>query len=131
MHYTSRPFPAGGASPTLDATMPSRREMDRTSVYETAGRNMRRLRLGAGLTQQALAERAGLSTPFVSFLEIGRKKGSLESYDRLAAALGAPLSALFDPGSGKAPWGKDPLPGLNAAERQSVWRLVQTLRRKK
>jgi len=111
--------------------MPIRREPDRSDVYATAGRNLRRLRQSAGMTQQGLAERAGLSTPFVSFLEIGRKKGSLESYHRLATALGAPLSALFDPGPGKAPWGKDPLPGLTAAERRTVWRLVQTLRRRR
>lgn len=108
-----------------------RREADRASVYLTVGGNLRRLRLAAGMTQRALAEKAGLSTPFVSFLEIGRKKGSLESYDRLAIALGVPITALFDAVSGKAPWGKDPLPGLSAAERRSVWRLVQTLRKKR
>ena len=103
----------------------------RDTVYQVAGRNIRRLRLEAGFTQQALAERAGLSTPFVSFLEIGRKKGSLESYDRLAGALGVPIATLFAATPDKAPWGANPLPGLTAAERKTVWRLVQTLRRKR
>ncbi|MEK7474114.1 MAG: helix-turn-helix transcriptional regulator [Candidatus Coatesbacteria bacterium] len=101
-------------------------------IYEQVGRALREIRTGAGLTQQQLAERAGLSVSFVSFLEAGRKKGSLETYHRLAHALGIPLARLFS-GSAPAGWaarskatGSE---GLTAAEHRVLWRLLKRSRR--
>jgi transcriptional regulator with XRE-family HTH domain len=104
------------------------------TVYEQVGRCLRERRTRAGMTQQALAERAGLSVSFVSFLESGRKKGSLETYQRLARALGIPLADLFRSGA-PARWPRlEPashLAGLNVAERQAIWRLVATFRKRR
>ena len=102
------------------------------AIYEQVGRALRETRMSAGLTQQQLAERAGLSVSFVSFLESGRKKGSLETYHRLARALGIPLAHLF---SSSAPAGWTPrkkstaFEGLTAAEHHVLWRLLKRSRR--
>ena len=59
------------------------------------GRNLRRLRLAGGLSQEALAERLGYSRGYVSDLELGKRNLSLQSFERLAADLEAsPLSLL-------------------------------------
>lgn len=47
-----------------------------------------------GLTLQALAEAAGLSKPFVSQIEGGRRTGSAATLKKLARALGVPVGAL-------------------------------------
>lgn len=105
------------------------------NAYALAGRNIRAHRTKAGLTQQVLAERADLSTAFLSFLESGRKKGSLETYDRLARALDIPLAALFHAPARKAPRRQEELKlslgGLTAGERRAIYRLVNSLRLKK
>ena len=104
------------------------------AIYEEVGRALRESRIGAGLTQQQLAERAALSVSFVLFLESGRKKGSLETYHRLARALGIPLARLF---SSSAPAGWAPrrkpaaIEGLTAAEHRALWRLVRAFRRRR
>ena len=40
-----------------------------------------------GMTQQELAETAGISVPYLSQLESGKRKGSLEVLTRIAKAL--------------------------------------------
>src|SRR5712692_901218 len=56
---------------------------------EEFGALLRRYRLEAGLTQEALAERAGLSAHGISDLERGaRTRPYLATFDRLASALG-------------------------------------------
>lgn len=59
--------------------------------------NMRRLRLLAGLSQEALAERAGLHRTYVSSIERGERNITLENIFRLAEALGADPRELFAP----------------------------------
>lgn len=46
------------------------------------------------MTLQALADAAGLSKPFVSQIEGGKRKGTAATLKKLAAALGVPLGAL-------------------------------------
>jgi DNA-binding XRE family transcriptional regulator len=47
-----------------------------------------------GLGQQELAEKAGLSGPYLSQLETGKRKGSLEALNAIARALGVSLDDL-------------------------------------
>ena len=51
-------------------------------------------RKAAGLSQQQLAQRAGLSQRLVSHIETGAREGSLNSYTQLAKALGCAVSYL-------------------------------------
>ena len=57
---------------------------------------MRRLRLEAGLTQEALALESGLSRNHLIELEHGRRGVLFERLEDLAVVLGVPSSALLD-----------------------------------
>jgi transcriptional regulator with XRE-family HTH domain len=56
------------------------------------GATLRSARLRAGLTQDALAARAGTSQATISAYENGSKRPSLATFSRLLAATGARLS---------------------------------------
>ncbi len=57
---------------------------------------LKKLREESGMTQDELAKRAKLSTPYVSQIENGvRKNPSLPALQRLAKALGVPVTELL------------------------------------
>jgi len=58
------------------------------------GDNLRDYRKRANLTQEKLAEKAGLSVVFVSLLENGWRTASMDSLLRIAKALNVELSDL-------------------------------------
>lgn len=47
-----------------------------------------------GMTQDDLAAACGLSRPYLTEIETGRKEGSIRSLKSIAAALGVPLERL-------------------------------------
>ena len=57
-------------------------------MRKLVGRNAARLRARAGLTQEALAERAGFSQQFISDLERGKCNPTIVTLYELAQALG-------------------------------------------
>jgi transcriptional regulator with XRE-family HTH domain len=59
-----------------------------------AGDAIKRARLQAGLTQHALAARAGTSQATISAYESGRKQPSLATLDRVLAATGSRLEVV-------------------------------------
>ncbi|MBN9409692.1 MAG: helix-turn-helix transcriptional regulator [Burkholderiales bacterium] len=61
----------------------------------TFGAALRGFREAQGLTQEGLAERAGLHTNYVSSVERGERNLSLHNIARLAYALQMPVSALM------------------------------------
>lgn len=63
-------------------------------VLSHVGRNLRRLRRAARLSQEALAAASGLSRRTIIGLEAGGANISLASLDRIAAALGATFVQL-------------------------------------
>jgi len=48
-----------------------------------------------GMTQEKLAAEAGVSKPYVSQIESGRRAGTAATLRKLAAALGVPVGALL------------------------------------
>ena len=68
----------------------------RTSVAE----DLRRLREDVGVSQVDVARVAGVTPSFVSRVEAGARSPTMESYARIAAALGAEISARVYPQSG-------------------------------
>ncbi len=60
------------------------------------GRNVQRLRIAAGLTQAALAERMGVDRGYVSGLELGQRNPTILTLWHVAKALGVAVRALFD-----------------------------------
>ncbi|TAA11047.1 XRE family transcriptional regulator [Pseudoxanthomonas winnipegensis] len=65
------------------------------SVLEHVAGNLRRLRQQAGLSQQALAEAAQVSRRMLVAIESGDANVSLNTLDRLAAALGVQFADLL------------------------------------
>jgi transcriptional regulator with XRE-family HTH domain len=59
------------------------------------GQQLRRVRTRRGMSQERLAELAGLHRTYVSSVERGKRNISLLNIDRLAAALAVPLTNLM------------------------------------
>lgn len=70
---------------------------ERPDVLIHVAANVRRLRQAAGSSQQALAERAGVSRRMLVNIEKGDVNVSLGTLDRLADALGVLFYALVQP----------------------------------
>lgn len=61
------------------------------------GRNVKRIRIARGLTQEELAERSGFSQQYLSDLERGRRNPTIVSLWELAQALDATPVDLITP----------------------------------
>lgn len=57
-------------------------------MRKLVGRNVRRIRIEKGLTQEQLAERAGVSQFYISLLETGGRNPTVVSLWELSQALG-------------------------------------------
>jgi len=67
-------------------------------VVSQLGKNVRSIRLGAGLSQEELAFRAGLKRSYLSDLERGTRNPTVRALGRIADALGVtPSGLLKDP----------------------------------
>ena len=64
-------------------------------IREVFGRNLRRLRLAKGLSQEALAYEAGIDRTYVSALERGVYSASIDMVAKLAAVLEVEPTALI------------------------------------
>lgn len=64
-------------------------------IVEILGKNIRNLRKQAGWTQEKLAEKAGISVPFMTQIELARKTPSLEVIENIAKALNVSYTQLF------------------------------------
>ncbi len=66
-----------------------------SSISQNFAKAVRRRRLAGGWSQEALAEKAEVHATYVSMLERGVRKPTLEVADRLARALGVALADLI------------------------------------
>ncbi len=66
-------------------------------MRKLVGRNAARLRKAAGLTQEQLAERCGLSQQYLSGLESGKRNPTIVTLYELATALGVSQVELVRP----------------------------------
>lgn len=57
--------------------------------------NIRRIRLKAGLTQEEIALKSGLSQGYINQLESGKRKYTQKSLELIADALSVPVSEFF------------------------------------
>lgn len=70
--------------------------MNEDVIYKLLGKRIKLLREKKGLTQEKLAEKAGLSLDFVGKIEVNINKPGLKSLIKIANALDVELKELFD-----------------------------------
>jgi len=70
-------------------------EMDKKALSNEFGAALRRIRNDKGMTQDALAEKLEINSPYISRLESGQKHPSLEMIWKLAKAMGIKASDII------------------------------------
>ena len=70
-------------------------------VRQMVGRNVQRLRIEAGLSQAALADRMGVDRAYVSGLELGQRNPTIVTLWHIAEALGVKLQSFFKEGKSR------------------------------
>jgi ribosome-binding protein aMBF1 (putative translation factor) len=75
-----------------------RAELERIWPYEQIARQVIRLRMDQGLSQQALAERVGTTKSAISRLESGHHPSTVATLNKIALAFGARLVVSFEKG---------------------------------
>lgn len=66
-------------------------------MRKLVGRNVRRIRLARGLTQEQLSEASGFTQQYISDLERGRRNPTVVTLFELAQALGSTPVELITP----------------------------------
>lgn len=64
-------------------------------LYEDLGRRIKQQRLLAEMTQEKLAERAGISLSFLGHIERGSRKASMDTFVKICNALGVSPGILL------------------------------------
>ena len=67
-----------------------------SDIARILGQRIRNYRTGKGLSQEKLAELSGCHPTYIGQLERGEKNATVESIEKIAAALNIPLSRLFE-----------------------------------
>ena len=70
-------------------------EIEETNIRDILARNIKENRRKNGFSQEKLAEKAGISTPFVAMIEVSRKFPTPDVLDRIAGALNIKTWQLF------------------------------------
>lgn len=70
---------------------------------ELVGRNVRRIRVAKGISQERLAFDSSVDRSYLGGMERGEENPTIDVLDRLAATLGVPLRELFADQDGSAP----------------------------
>lgn len=66
-----------------------------SKIAEILGNNIRNLRKERQWTQEQLAEKAEISVPYMTQIELGKKQASLETVEKIAKALSVSIDELF------------------------------------
>lgn len=64
-------------------------------VRVIVGKNLRRVRLERGFSQETLAAEAGIAPSFLSQIENGKRSATITTLDMLAKALRTPIVGFF------------------------------------
>ena len=67
------------------------------SLREVFARNVRLVRVNAGISQERMANDAGLDRAFVGTLERGQRNISIDNIELIAGAIGQPAHELMNP----------------------------------
>lgn len=75
--------------------------MNEPSISILFGLAVRRKRIAAGITQEKLAEHAGLHPTYISMIERGVRNPTLDTSDRIASVLKVSLQNLITEAQGQ------------------------------
>ena len=67
-----------------------------SNIAKILGQRIRNYRTAKGLSQEKLAELSGCHHTYIGQIERGEKNATIESIEKIAAALNVSLSALFE-----------------------------------
>ena len=67
-----------------------------SEIAKIVGQRIRSYRLQLGFSQEKVAELSGCHPTYIGQVERGEKNATLESIEKIAAAIDVPLSKLFD-----------------------------------
>lgn len=70
--------------------------MNEDELYIALGKQIKFLRENAHLTQEKLAEKAGISLDYLGKIEVQINKPGLKTLIKISNALSVPLKTLFD-----------------------------------
>ena len=70
--------------------------MKEDELYIALGKQIKTLRENAHLTQEKLAEKAGISLDYLGKIEVNINKPGLKTLLKISNALSVPIKAIFD-----------------------------------
>ena len=70
--------------------------MKEDELYIALGKQIKTLREDAHLTQEKLAEKAGISLDYLGKIEVNINKPGLKTLIKISNALSVPIKAIFD-----------------------------------
>ena len=70
--------------------------MQKSPILEVFGQNVRRLRVDLGLSQEQLADKAGLHRTYIGMIERAEKNITLLNMEKLSIALSSTISELLN-----------------------------------
>ena len=65
-------------------------------IKEQLGKRIKYLRNQLGVSQEELADKAGIDRTYITSVECGKRNVSIVNIEKIANALGVTLSKLFD-----------------------------------
>jgi len=70
--------------------------MNEIPIETVLRENLKTLRKELGWSQELLAEKTGVSAPYITQIEVGKRTPSLDIVEKLATALGVEYKILFE-----------------------------------
>ena len=67
-----------------------------SDIAKTVGKRLRSYRTGQSLSQEKLAERAGLHPTYIGQVERGEKNLTIESLEKITSALDVSMASVFE-----------------------------------
>ena len=71
--------------------------MNEIPIETVIRENVKALRKQLGWSQEFLAEKTGVTAPYITQIEVGKRTPSLDIVEKLATALGVEYKVLFEP----------------------------------
>jgi transcriptional regulator with XRE-family HTH domain len=71
-------------------------KLSESKIKVLFGKRVREYRIASGLTQQELADRAGLHRSYIGDIELGGRNVTIQSAEKIAKALNVKLTSLLE-----------------------------------